>query len=323
MKFLLTTYSTAFLASGGGETELVQTAELLSQGSCQADIYGIHSRPLDYYDVVMHFSVQPDGWHLFNTMVERGAKVLLWPNIWWQLPPSEEEIERIGLYVERAHRVIFKSNTERDHFAAHVAVPTGKLIVVPTCISPSFSSNPDLSLAKTVCEVENYVLCLGRIEPVKNQLNLIRALKLAGLSGLLVGGYNNQAYYQRCADEAGSNIQFLPFVKPGSQLLISLIAGSSVVAEPCLDPAGRSCLEAALARKPLVLSADDWVQEHFEDRAYTTNPLSVDDIAHALRQAILNTDNRTEQARDLVVQRHASGAAIEQFVTAMIGACDD
>lgn len=323
MKFLLTTYSTAFLASGGGETELVQTAELLSHGSCLADIYGIHSRPLDYYDVVMHFSVQPDGWHLFNTMVERGAKILLWPNIWWQLPPSKEETKRIGHFVDRAHRIIFKSNTERDHFTAHVTVPAGKLIVAPTCISPSYSSVPDLSLVKTVCEVENYVLCMGRIEPVKNQLKLIRALKLAGLRGLMVGGYNDQTYYRQCVEEAEDEIQFLPFVKPGSQLLKSLIAGSSVVAEPCLDPAGRSSLEAALAGKPLVLSADNWVHEHFGNHAYTTNPLSVDDIAHALRLAIVNTDGRKDQAFDLVFQRHASNAAMDEFITAMIGSCDD
>lgn len=323
MKFLLTTYSTAFLASGGGESELVQMAEILSQGGARADIYGIQSRPLDYYDAVMHFSVQPDGWLLFDTMVERGSKVLLWPNVWWRSPPSAEEVERIARFVARAHKLVFKSLTEQQNFLEHLSVPPEKLLVAPSCVSPGFAMAPDPGLAKTVCDLDAYVLCLGRIEPVKNQLTLIRALKQAGLQGLMVGGHNDSAYFNACRREAGDAVQFLPFVKPASHLLLSLMAGADLVAEPCFDPAGRSSLEAALLNKPLVLAADAWVDEHFGDTAFTTDPTSLSGIVNALQRAAQDPDGRVARAHARIVERHASPAAIDRFVSTLIGACDD
>ena len=44
---LITTYHEAFVVRGGGEYELLAIT----------DIYGLHSRPLEYYDAVLHFSV--------------------------------------------------------------------------------------------------------------------------------------------------------------------------------------------------------------------------------------------------------------------------
>ena len=88
MKFLLSTYSTAFLASGGGESELVQIAETLNESAVHADIYGIQSRPLDFYDAVMHFSVQAEGKAFFDAVRARQTPILLWPNVWWNSPPA-------------------------------------------------------------------------------------------------------------------------------------------------------------------------------------------------------------------------------------------
>ena len=74
MKFL-STYSTAFAISGG-ESEMVQVAETLETNHL-ADIYGIHRRPVDFYDAYMHFSVHADGWALFNCH-KYNKNMLLW-----------------------------------------------------------------------------------------------------------------------------------------------------------------------------------------------------------------------------------------------------
>lgn len=324
MKFLLSTYSTAFLASGGGESELVQIAETLNESAVHADIYGIQSRPLDFYDAVMHFSVQAEGKAFFDAVRARQTPILLWPNVWWNSPPAASEVERIQMFVDQAHKVLFKSLTECEQFSRYVNVPPAKRVVVPICVSSRFTTAPDLDLAKTVCEMDDYVLCLGRVEPIKNQLTLIRALRRLGLSGVMVGGHNDAAYLQQCKAEAGDAVQFLPWVKPCSRLLLSLLAGSRVVAETSFDPAGRSSLEAALVNKPLVLSADDWVDEYFADTVYKADPHSLDQTVAALQQAISDAQGARLAARahERIAERHASTAAVAQFVTTIVDACD-
>lgn len=324
MRFLLSTYSTAFLASGGGESEQVQIAETITDGGLHADIYGIQSRPLDFYDAVMHFSVQADGWAFFDAVTRRGTPVLLWPNVWWLDAPDPAEIARIQWFVDKSHRVLFKSGAELNNFCRHVHVPPHKLLVLPICVSARFSMQPDLGLTKTLCDLDNYVLCLGRVEPVKNQLNVIRALKELGLQGLMVGGHSDAAYFQQCKLEAGDSVQFLPFVKPCSQVLLALLAGSRIVAEPSFDPAGRSSLEAALVNKPLVLSRDEWVEEYFGETVFAVDPTNVDEIAEALALAAADASgpNKSLAARSRIAQGHASEQAIDHFITTLVDACD-
>lgn len=324
MKFLLSTYSTAFLASGGGESELVQIAETLTESGVQADIYGIQSRPLDFYDAVMHFSVQSEGKAFFDAVRGRQTPILLWPNVWWNTPPSAAEVGRIQPFIDQAHKVLFKSHTECEQFAQFVAVPHDKRLVVPICVSSRFTSVPDLALAKTICEMEDFVLCLGRVEPVKNQLTLIRAMRRLGLRGVMVGGHNDAVYLRACKEEAGDSVQFLPWVKPCSRLLLSLLASSRVVAETSLDPAGRSSLEAALTGKPLVLSSDEWVNEYFADTVYKADPHSVEETVEALKKAWNDAegDQLASKACERISERHASAAAANQFVTSIVDACD-
>ena len=56
LKILLTTYSTAYLTSGGGEVEIIRTAEMLRGASALVDIYGPASRPLKFYDFMNSFN---------------------------------------------------------------------------------------------------------------------------------------------------------------------------------------------------------------------------------------------------------------------------
>src|SRR5471030_1361514 len=129
-KILLTTHSTAFLTSGGGESELVQVAELLGNAGVQADIYGLRSRPLRFYDAVMHFSVDADGEAMIRETLRHGKKLFIWPNVWWLSPPGAAEVARTLAITERASHLLFKSVTELDHFAAHIPVDMTKCSVI-------------------------------------------------------------------------------------------------------------------------------------------------------------------------------------------------
>ena len=321
-KILLTTHSTAFMTSGGGESELVQVAELLSDAGVQADIYGIRSRPLRFYDAVMHFSVHADGEAIIRETIHHGKKLFLWPNVWWLTPPDAAEIARIEAITQRADRLLFKSVTELNHFAARVSVDLLKCSVVASGISDRFLAPADKDLLPTVCDVADYVLCLGLIEPVKNQLELIRALNHLKLNGLMVGGFRDEEYYRQCAREAHPGIYFLPFIQPCSALLRSALANAVLVAEPSFDPPGRSCLEGAIMKKPLVMVDGDWQREHFGDNVWYTASTSASDIAPAIETALADKDRdeKIERNYDGVYARHSSSTVATDLIKHLIDA---
>jgi len=315
-KILLTTHSTAFMTSGGGESELVQVAELLNESDVQADIYGIRSRPLRFYDAVMHFSVHADGEAIVRETVNQGKKLFLWPNVWWLSPPDQGEINRIEALVARAEQLLFKSSTEREHFQRYINVDPARCAVVGSGISDRFLLPADKDLLPTVCDVSDYVLCLGLIEPVKNQLELIKALNELQINGLMVGGFRDEAYYRQCVRDAHRGIHFLPFIQPCSALLRSALANARIVAEPSFDPPGRSCLEGAFVKKPLVMVDGDWQREHFGDDVWYAASADAPDIAAAIAAALADTerDVKIESNYERVYARHSSGTVAADLI---------
>lgn len=308
LKFLLTTYSTAFTISGGGESELVQVAEILKSSGVHTDIYGIGSRPLTFYDGVIHFSVHADSHAILREAAIRNKRIFLWPNVWWLAPIPASEVERIQEITRIAHKLLFKSQAELENFTQYIQVPAEKVEVLPACVSNRFLVQPDTDLLSTVSNSTDFALCLGLIEPIKNQLQTIRALNQLNLDGLFVGGARDDDYYRQCVAEAHSGITFLPFVQPCSALLRSIIANCKVMVEPSIDPPGRSSLEGAIMQKPLVMSDGPWQREHFEDDVWYTSTDSVSDLASAIGGAIddLDRDAKVTATYDRVMARHSA-----------------
>lgn len=308
IRFLLTTYSTAFTVSGGGESEMVQVAEILKGSGVHTDIYGIGSRPLNFYDGILHFSVHADGEAMLREARLRQKPVFLWPNVWWRDPPAAGEIERISRIIEQARFVLFKSEAERANFTQHVSVPDEKVRVIMACVSNRFLTPADKDLLSTVSGAENFALCLGLIEPVKNQLQLIRALNALGMNGVFAGGARDDAYFRQCVDEAHSGIEFLPFVQPCSALLRSMIDNCSVMVETSFDPPGRSSLEGAIMQKPLVIADGSWQREHFGDDVWYAPTDSAEALAEAIQGALSapDRDQKIRRAYEWILSRHSA-----------------
>lgn len=308
LKFVLTTYSTAFTVSGGGESELVQVAEILKASGVHIDIYGIGSRPLNFYDGVIHFSVHADSHAILREAAVRNKRIFLWPNVWWLGPIPASEVDRIQEIIRIAHKLLFKSQAELENFTQYIQVPAEKIEVLPTCVSNRFLAQPDKDLLSTVSNSTDFALCLGLIEPIKNQLLTIRALNEIKLDGLFVGGARDDDYYRQCIAEAHPGITFLPFIQPCSALLRSIIANCNVMVEPSIDPPGRSSLEGAIMQKPLVMSDGPWQREHFEDNVWYTRTDSVSAIASAITGAVDDADRDAKVAAtyERVMARHSA-----------------
>src|SRR5690606_33759861 len=124
---LITTYHEAFVVRGGGEYELLSIADGLRQCGFIADIYGPYSRPLEFYDVVLHFSVHDGGQALLRTVKSFGKPVVLWPNLWAR-KEDKVAVEVIREHVALADLVAFKSQAEKKNFLGLIDVPEARIM---------------------------------------------------------------------------------------------------------------------------------------------------------------------------------------------------
>ena len=130
------------------------------------------------------------------------------------------------------------------------------------------------------------VLSVGRIEPRKNQLNLIKACKLAGLPLTLIGkvGNNHQAYFEACKAEFDDSIRFVDRIP--LEELIDYFQKSKVHALPSwFETTGLSSLEAAALGCNLVISNKGDTLEYFKNDVWYGDPIDIESISAALIKA--------------------------------------
>jgi glycosyltransferase involved in cell wall biosynthesis len=127
------------------------------------------------------------------------------------------------------------------------------------------------------------VLCVGRIEPRKNQLALIEALRDSDVPLTLVGqaGRYSRRYARGCRQRAGPHVQFLDQRSPAE--LRTLYRAARVHA--CVswyETPGLASLEAALCGCNLVVTPGGCTGEYFRDQAHYCRP----DDPTAIRSAV-------------------------------------
>jgi glycosyltransferase involved in cell wall biosynthesis len=131
------------------------------------------------------------------------------------------------------------------------------------------------------------VLCVGRIEPRKNQLTLIRALRGTGICLTLVGepGRHSRRYARRCAREADDRVRFIGSRPPGE---LSALYRSAMV-HACVswyETPGLANLEAALCGCAIVATPGGCTREYLGDEAHYCAPDDPDSIRRAVVAAM-------------------------------------
>jgi len=127
------------------------------------------------------------------------------------------------------------------------------------------------------------VLCVGRIEPRKNQLNLIRALRSSGIPLVLVGhsGRFNYGYYRRCRREAGDNVRFVDY-QNASQLRDFYRRAWVHACVSWYETPGLVNLEAALCGCAVVATPGGCTREYLGDQAYYCEAGDTESIRKAI-----------------------------------------
>jgi glycosyltransferase involved in cell wall biosynthesis len=144
------------------------------------------------------------------------------------------------------------------------------------------------------------VLCVGRIEGIKNQLSLVKALTGTSFTVYIIGapGTNHREYYQQCKSEAGSNIHFIENL-PQTELAIYYRRAKTHVLPSWFETTGLSSLEAAAMGCNIVITDKGDTREYFDDMAFYCDPSSPQSIREAVQRAAASTTNNALQQKVL------------------------
>lgn len=133
---------------------------------------------------------------------------------------------------------------------------------------------------------ESLILCAARIEGIKNQLNLIKALNNTRYQLILVGSAapNQKDYYDRCRKIAASNIHFHEHIS--QETLVGYYKKAKVHVLPSwFETCGLSSLEAAALGCNIVITEKGCTREYFGDHAFFCDPADPVSILSAVDKA--------------------------------------
>jgi glycosyltransferase involved in cell wall biosynthesis len=168
---------------------------------------------------------------------------------------------------------------------------------------------------ETLQKDEQLVLCVARIEGIKNQLNLIKALNNTRFKVLLIGNHSpsQSAYYNQCRNIAADNIQFIEHL-PQDELVKYYQQAKIHVLPSWFETTGLSSVEAAVMGCNIVITDKGDTREYFENDAFYCDPAAPESILAAVEKA--STAGFNQHLREKILDKYTWAKAAIQTLKA-------
>jgi glycosyltransferase involved in cell wall biosynthesis len=307
---LLHAPSHVFQAPGGGENQLVQTGRHLEDLGLTVRLFSPWTDRLDQARLLHLFGMSREGLELARVARSRGVPVVLSPICWYEpvalaaLAPNAAragwDLAKWGLkrilprwpswrraLLQASDAVLPNSEAEARQLVRLFGVDPSRVHVVPNGVEPRLA-NASPALFHERHGAEPFVLYAGRVEPRKNVLGLIRAVRLLGKPMVLLceAPPGHEAYALACRRAGGDAVRWLGRVDHDDPMLASAYAAARVFALPSwFETPGLAALEAALAGAAVVLTPFGCTREYFGDRVEYARPDRPGAIARAVARA--------------------------------------
>ncbi|PJJ84074.1 glycosyltransferase involved in cell wall biosynthesis [Mucilaginibacter auburnensis] len=182
--------------------------------------------------------------------------------------------------LETANFILPNSDSEGNRLKK-LYTPSVRSISIINGINPE-KFEYDAEIAKD----DLLVICVGRIENRKNQLNLIKALNNTQYKLVLIGepSANQMDYYNRCKAAAAPNVTFLNRI-PHDELVSYYQRAKVHVLASWFETTGLSSLEAAAMRCNIVITEMGDTRAYFGDDAFYCLPQDPQTIRTAVDEA--------------------------------------
>lgn len=180
---------------------------------------------------------------------------------------------------------------------AHVAnkyfkVPMDKISYIPNIVSDKFFQLEAVE-SSSFRGISNYILCTGNICKRKNQLNLVRACKLAGVNLVIIGKLlsGEEAYGNEVISMLNETPGFLYVenLKENSDELLLAYQNCMFFGLPSVFEQGPiSAYEALVCGKGLLIADERYSYQEFYQNVRRVNPHSVESIADGIKEMVKN-----------------------------------
>lgn len=311
----------ASAAPGGGETQLTAVAQALGELGVDARPWRPWEDAWSDVDCLHLVGSLPEHLPLVETARRHGIPVVLSPVTWfdvqsrWHAAVSYREALRgcLGLAARRTlpawrdwrarlYRAVDlllpNSIAEAAQLNRLFRVPNDKIHVVPNGADPRFAHGDAQMFARLAGKrhfARNFVLYAGRIEPRKNQLGFLRAMRGTGVPIVVLGDVapGHESYLARCRRAAGREVTFVGRIPHDDPLLASAYAACGCLAlVSWFETPGLVALEAAMSGAPLVLTDRGSAPEYFGPLATYVAPNNPAAIRAAVCAALHRDRNR-------------------------------
>ena len=296
-RVLLAGKPAAMLSPGGGEIQMLATARALAAAGVDTRMWRPWEDALEAADCLHLFGSEPEHLPLVEAARRKGVPVALSTIAWFALAnclreprPLPHRLAASARFLARAalprlpswrrrlyHTVdllLPNSNAEAAQLVRYFDVPREKIHITPNGADRRFAA-ADAEPFVELVGVRNFVLYAGRIEPRKNQLNFLRAMRGADVPIVVLGDAvpGCEWYFDACRRVAGRRVQFLPRLDHDDPRLAAAYAACGcLVLASWFETPGLVALEAAMSGTPLVLPEGGCGKEYFGDHALYVRP---------------------------------------------------
>ena len=270
---------------------MIHLKELGVEGSVSSQL----NANLKDFDLVHIFNCTgvPEAYGFYKNAANQKKKIVVSPIFIDMHFYYKDSPERLAAWrAENIHRretlqgsnmLLPNSQKELEWIQNILFVSTPAKIVPLGVDSLFFQGDPEWFVKKY--GLKDFILCVGRLSPIKNQLSLIRAVKDLSLPLVLIGSVNNKAYALKCAGEPGGSIKYIPSLS--HEELSSAYRAAKVHVQPSwFETVGLASLEAAASGTPVVITNQGAAQEYFEDKAEYVDPGDLNSIRGGILAAL-------------------------------------
>lgn len=318
MRALFNTYPVAFDCPGGGEVQLFQSMAALQRAGVKVELYNPWQPQFDEVDIVHYFSVQGGSSCFCDHVKKRGIPLVISPILWLTdenkpLLPLDE----IAALLAGCDLVLPNSATEAQRLSDHFGLDRKKFVVTFNGVDESFTEPVPESIFREHFGVhDKFVLNVANIEPRKNQLRLIQAVRDLDMKPVLIGRIRDRAYFEECMHFGRGFVRYVGHLDHEDDLLKSAYRACGVFALPSLlETPGLAALEAAATGAKVVITAEGCTREYFEDMVRYVDPYDVDMIRREIQSASAH-DRSGAQLADHVLSHFTWDRTAEQLIAA-------
>ena len=222
---------------------------------------------------------------VFNCFGEKAWLLALKMILSQWVPGMLSGLKKASAMLHAGDRILALNQQERNLILKSFNIKSERCMVVPNGINPRFVLG-DPGLFEEKYGFRDFVLNVGCVEPRKNQLTLIKAMKDLPYTLVIVGdGHSkNTDYMKQCRSAAGDNVIFTGHLAYDDPMLPSAFAGAKLFVLPSYSEVMPLTLyEAALSGCKLIASRNFPIAEEISKAVPRVDPNDPQKLAALIR----------------------------------------